>query len=150
MATASPSAIRALLSRAAAGSDLVIADLPPALTQQAHEAVLRQPATLLVLTAELEPGSIQPAEKLKQMALAAGVPVRVLCNKLNVRAVSHATLLALKGAHGDRVSDILIKDATVAPESIMRGLPVTLYKPKAPTSLALFAFARELAEEGLV
>lgn len=149
MARASAADVEAHLRRAATDVDVVIVDLPPALTDLAHRAVLAYPPTLLVLAVELEPGSLQPAAKLIRMANDAGVLYEVLGNKLNARTVTAGALMTLQGAYGDNVSSILVRDDAKAPESISKRLPLTAYRPKAASSKAIFEFAKDLVIRGL-
>ena len=136
------------LRRAESAVDGVVVDLPPSLTDPSHAAVLSRPADLLVIVAELEPGSLQPASKLRAMAEIAGVPVLVLPNKDNARGVTGGTLMVLQGAFGAEMAAVSLKDLAAAPESISKRKPVTAHKPKAPISQAIFAVARDLVETG--
>ena len=136
------------LRRAEVDADEVLVDLPPSLTDPSHAAVLSRPADLLVIVAELEPGSLQPASKLRAMAEAAGVAVLVLPNKDNARGVTGGTLMVLQGAFGREMASVAIKDLAAAPESISKRKPVTAHRPKAPISQALYAVARDLVENG--
>jgi cellulose biosynthesis protein BcsQ len=148
LAHASAGQLIAHLRRAEAEVDGIVADLPPSLTDPSHAAVFSRPADLLVIVAELEPGSLQPASKLRAMAEIAGVPVMVLPNKDNARGVSGGTLMVLQGAFGAERASVSLKDLAAAPESISKRKPVTAYKPKAPISQAIFAVARDLVEAG--
>jgi MinD-like ATPase involved in chromosome partitioning or flagellar assembly len=150
MAAATPAEIEAHLRRASTDVDVVVVDLPPALTDSAHQAVLGFPASLLVLAVELEPGSLQPAAKLVRMAQNARVEYEVVANKLNARTVTAGALMTLQGAYGDRVSNVMVRDDAKAPESIAKRQPLTAYKPKAASSKAIFEYAADLVERGIV
>lgn len=148
LAAASAADIQAQLRRAGADADVVVVDLPPALTNAAHPAVLGYPASLLIMAVELEPGSMQPAAKLAEMARQSGVPVQVLGNKLNARAVTAGALMTLQGTYGDRLSSVLVPDDAKAPESIAVRKPLTAYKPKSKSAQAVQQFTRELVAGG--
>ena len=149
LAQATAAELLAHLRRAGQAVDGIVVDLPPSLTDPSHAAIFSRPADLLVIVAELEPGSLQPASKLRAMADAAGVPVMVLPNKDNARGVSGGTMMVLQGAFGRDMASVSLKDLAAAPESISKRKPVTAYKPKAPISQALFAVARDLVEAGV-
>ena len=148
LAQASAAQLLRHLRRAEVEADDVVVDLPPSLTDPSHAAVLTRPANLLVIVAELEPGSLQPASKLRAMAESAGVAVMVLPNKDNARGVTGGTLMVLQGAFGREMASVSIKDLAAAPESISKRKPVTAYRPKAPISQAIYAVARDLVESG--
>jgi cellulose biosynthesis protein BcsQ len=149
LAQATAAQLQAHLARASADVDGIIVDRPPSLTDPSHAAVLARPAELLVIVAELEPGSLQPAGKLRAMAEAAGVDVLVLPNKDNARGVTSGTLMVLQGAFGTEMASVSLRDLAAAPESISKRKPITAYRPKAPISQAIFAVARDLVDGGI-
>jgi MinD-like ATPase involved in chromosome partitioning or flagellar assembly len=147
--TASAREIAAHLQRASADADILFVDLPPALAHATHAAVLRHPNTQLLIVPQLEPGAIQPAQRLAAMARQRKVPFHVLGNQLDRRrGVTAAVAQGLYGMFPHEMLPIMLPDVSIAMSCILARTPLPLYRPKAEIARALGIVARAILPMG--
>lgn len=133
------------LQRASADADVLFVDLPPALEHSIHSAVLKHPNTELLIVPQLEPGAIQPAQRLAAMARRRKVPFHLLGNQLDRRRrVTSAVAQGLHGIFPTEMLPIVLPDAAVAMSAILARTPLPLYRPREEISRALGIVARTI------
>ncbi|HEY0970149.1 MAG TPA: ParA family protein [Gemmatimonadales bacterium] len=150
MDDASEAAVAAHVARCAAVADIVVVDTPPDRRRSTVITALRA-ASVVVIPVISEFQSLAGMEKLMDSCRTLGLtaPVRALMSRWEAK-----TLLAqdvhrdLVTAHpGTAISVAIPKDQRAA-EAPAAGLPVTLYAPRSPASLAYRTAIYEIAATG--
>jgi cellulose biosynthesis protein BcsQ len=144
LAALAPDAVAERLAHAAAGADLVVVDLSPALTDAPH-AVTLETAAVLVVVARCDAAGLPNVAETVALAHAAGVPCRVVPTFRGGTGLSREAEAFLRGRYGDAVTVATIPADAKAAESAGRGLPVTRSARRAKVSEAVRALAAELA-----
>jgi cellulose biosynthesis protein BcsQ len=147
--SASAREMAAHIRRASVGVDIVLADLPPALAHPTHAAILGVPNARLLIVPQLEPGAVQPAQRLAAMARQAAVPFWVLGNRADRRrSITAAVAMGLEGIFADEMIPLVLPDASVDMECILARKPLPQYRPKSALSRSLAVVADMLLTGG--
>lgn len=124
------------------GRGLVLVDGPPGIGCPVLAAATGADFSLVV--SEPSAAGVHDLERILATLSGLGVPAAVAINKADVHAAQAARLRALCRDRGVDVIGAVPYDDVVT-EAMVRGLPVTVYRPTGPVSEALRRLWRELA-----
>jgi MinD superfamily P-loop ATPase len=124
------------------GYELIIVDGPPGIGCPVISAA--SGADLALIVAEPTAAGVHDMERVLQVTRHFGVPALVCVNKADLYPQGRAQIEAYCHAHGIEVIGHIPFDATVT-EAMVRGEPVTAYRPKARASSAMVRVWQQVA-----
>ena len=143
LATASNADLRARVEEIAAGADLVVVDLGPALTDPPHVTIFAAPS-LVVVAARCDAMGLANVAETVAVATAAGRVVRVVPTFRTGTGLAREAEAFLRGRYADAVTSTAFPSDAKAAEAAAKGRPVTTTAARGRAADAVRFLAREL------